>query len=355
MAKKAEKKGFTTFMMTPDKDFCQLVSENIFIYKPPSFGNEAQVLGIAEVCKKFEIEKPEQVIDILGLWGDSVDNIPGVPGIGEKTAKKLIGEFGSIENVFKNTDKLKGKLKENIEENKEKAIMSRNLATIECEVPLEFDEKELILKPPDTEALKEIFNELEFRRLAERVFRELTSSFDKEQETQTVGANRAIPGIRDDTVVQKKTEREKDDTGQINMFDQANTPEDIRTTELNNINTVKHNYHLTDTPEKRSALINDLLKQRSICFDTETTGFNIHNLELVGFSFAFNPHEAYYVPVPENIDDAQAIVNEFKTLFENENIEKIGQNLKYDISVLKKYDVEVRGKFFDTMLAHYLI
>ncbi|MBL4655869.1 MAG: DNA polymerase I [Bacteroidia bacterium] len=339
LAKKAEKSGFTTYMMTPDKDFAQLVSENIFIYKPAQFGNAAKIMGIAEVCEKFEIEKPEQVIDILGLWGDAVDNIPGIPGVGEKTAKKLIGEFGSIENVLDNTDKLKGKLKERVEENKEQAILSQKLATIICDVPIEFDEEELETNEPNKEMLKSLFNELEFRTLANKILGE-------------------------------------------SIFE--------------NIDTVKHKYHLIDTPKKRKVLIEKLSKQKSFCFDTETTSLNIHEAELVGISFSFKTHEAYFVPFPDiNNEDAAsisqekgqidlfqdsnpdlptgqagtsvgaglkspskeaiAIVREFKPVFENSGIEKTGQNLKYDISVLNRYDMQIKGKLFDTMLAHYLI
>ncbi|MFH1319066.1 MAG: DNA polymerase I [Bacteroidota bacterium] len=326
LAKQAEKNGFTTYMMTPDKDFSQLVSENIFIYKPAHMGNKAEVLGIAEVCKRFEVESPEKVIDILGLWGDSSDNIPGVPGVGEKTAKKLIGEFGSVENVLQNTDKLKGKLKENIEENTEKAIISKSLATIILDVPIEFDEEDLKIKELEREAMKSLLAELEFKALANRILGEA-------------------------------------------IFE--------------NINTVKHSYHLVDTPKKREELIKKLSRQKSFCFDTETTSLNIHDAELVGISFSFKPHEAYFVPFPDKqnnkeavaeensqfdlfpnsdskeksglSDEAVMIAQEFKSVFNNPGIEKTGQNLKYDISVLMRYDIKIKGNLFDTMLAHYLI
>ena len=348
LAKMAEPKGFTTYMMTPDKDFGQLVSENIFMYKPARLGNGAEVLGVAEVCKRWEIQNVDQVKDILGLMGDSVDNIPGIPGVGEKTAMQLVKDFGSIENLLQNTDKLKGKLKEKVENNKDKAIQSKWLATIICDVPVEFDEEKLRYKELDKEKLKELFGELEFRRLAEQILGEAPA------------ATTSIP----EPAKQSKAEKKAAASGQTDMFaapaetlvaeepsgEAEPTPKIFKT-----INDVTHHYYLIDTAEKRKELINNLLQQKSICFDTETTGLDAHNAELVGMSFAIKPFEGYYIPVPEDQTQAKQLVDEFKPVFENENIGKTGQNIKYDLSVLKWYDIEIKGKLFDTMVAHFLI
>ncbi|MFI5219369.1 MAG: DNA polymerase I [Bacteroidia bacterium] len=337
LAKEAEKKDFTTYMMTPDKDYGQLVDENTFIYKPPRGGGVAEVMGVEEVCKRWEIERIDQVIDILGLMGDAVDNIPGIPGVGEKTAIKLIKEFGSIENLYKNTDKLKGALKDKVENNKEKAFQSKRLATIILDVPVEFDEEALKTKEPNKDALRELFAELEFRKLAEQVLGEKKT----ENETQ-------VPSI--------KTKETLTQQGLFGNFDVDEVAEETPAAHNHQtIETVKHTYHVVDSTEKIKKLIAQLEKQKSFCFDTETTGLDVNLAELVGMSFSFNPHEAYYVPVPANYDDAHKIVNEFKPVFENDKIEKIGQNIKYDMSVLKWYDIEIKGKLFDTMIAHFLI
>lgn len=318
MSKKAEADGFTTYMMTPDKDFGQLVSDNIFMYKPARMGNKAEIWGVYEVCERFGIARPEQLIDILGLWGDASDNIPGVPGIGEKTAIKLIGEFDSVENLLKNTDKLKGKQKENVENFSEQAIMSKQLATIELNVPIDFIEDDLKRKDPDIESLKELFDELEFRNFAKRFFTGLSLE-DTEQPLQG------------------------------SLFD---TDEQTR---LKNINNTEHTYHLVDTIDKANELATKLLKEKVICFDTETTGLDPNNSELVGISFSVKPHEAWYIPISENYHEAQKIVQQFKPVFKSESIIKIGQNIKFDINILSWYDVQVAGPFFDTMIAHYLL
>lgn len=348
LAKMAEKKGFTTYMMTPDKDYGQLVSENIFIYKPARLGNGAEVMGIAEVCKKWDILNVDQLIDILGLMGDKVDNIPGIPGVGEKTAIQLVKDFGTIENLIANTDKLKGKLKEKVEQNKEKAIQSKWLATIICDVPVELDEKALEIEEPNREALKELFTELEFRRLAEQILGESISA-PVETKTPTPKAKKTNPDQMDmfgaasdsgeTTEVEVPVAEEDDDA-----------PKNYST-----INTVPHKYYLVDTKEKRAELISELIKQSEICFDTETTGLDAHTAELVGMSFAFKKSEAYYIPTPENQLETQAIVNEFKAIFENEKVTLIGQNIKYDLLVMKKYNIHFKGKLFDTMVAHFLI
>jgi DNA polymerase-1 len=341
LAKMAEKEGFTTYMMTPDKDYGQLVSENILIYKPARLGNGAEVMGVAEVCKKWEIENVAQLIDILGLMGDKVDNIPGIPGVGEKTAIQLIKDFGSIENMLQNTDKLKGKLKEKVEQHREKAIQSKWLATIICDVPIAFDEKSLLIGEPNKEALKELFMELEFRRLAEQVLGETLTAPAPEPAAKAKKAAAANPD-------------------QIDMFgagDEVSLAEEVMDLPkvFRTIKDTGHTYHLIDTKEKRGQLIAELNKQPEICFDTETTSLDAHNAELVGMSFSFKATEGYYIPVPENQDEAQSIVEEFRSVFENENTLKIGQNIKYDLSVLNKYKVNVKGKIFDTMVAHFLI
>lgn len=319
LAKQAEKEGFETYMMTPDKDFGQLVTDKIFIYKPARMGNKAEILGVKEVCEKFEIDHPKQVIDILGLWGDASDNIPGIPGIGEKRAKELIAQFGSIEAVFENSAKLKGKIKENIEAFKEQGMQSKSLATILLDAPVAFDSEKLKINEPDAGLLKVLFDELEFRTFSQRVFSDLSA---------------------------------KKEPDQTQLFDNevGASPD-----EFNTIENTEHHYLLVDTTDKRTALIGVLKTSSSFCFDTETTGIDPHQSELVGMSFSVKPGEAWFVNLPENYNDCLAIVQEFKDVFEDEKIEKTGQNLKYDISILKWYDVEVKGRLFDTMLAHYII
>ncbi|MBK9318828.1 MAG: DNA polymerase I [Bacteroidetes bacterium] len=334
---KADKAGFETFMMTPDKDYGQLVTEHVHIYKPARLGNGAEILGVKEICEKYGIERPEQVIDILGLMGDAVDNIPGVPGVGEKTATLLVQQFGSVENLLANTDQLKGKLKEKIEANKDKAILSKQLATIHCEVPVDLIEEELKLKDPDKEALIELFTELEFRRIAQQVLGE-----EIQVPVKAVASN-----------------------GQMDMFGTATavaTAETVITEEgeehsvvFNNIGNVQHHYQAVTDAVGRAELIQLLSTQKEISFDTETTGIDSQNTELVGISFSIKTHEGWYIPIPEQREEALKILNEFKPVYENENIVKIGQNLKYDMNVLALYGIEVKGKLFDTMVAHYLI
>lgn len=325
LAKKAEEKGFITYMMTPDKDFGQLVSENIFIYKPGRFGADAEILGVKEVCEKFEVSNPLQVIDILGLWGDAVDNIPGIPGVGEKTAKQLIKEFGSIENLLANTDKLKGKLKERVEENKEKAIMSKKLATILTDAPVEFNEQELILEEPDKERVLELFSELEFRTLAKRVLGQEIQSVNKSGQMDMFG------NVEESPVAEKGIE------------------------EFNTIKNTPHNYILVQTLNEVESLCEQLLQQKEFCFDTETTSLDAIDAELVGMSFSYKKSEAYYIAFPADRSEAEKLIQPIKKVLENKQIVKVGQNIKYDILVLKNYGVEVRGVLFDTMLAHYLI
>ena len=322
MSKKAESEGFTTYMMTPDKDFGQLVSDNIFMFKPARMGNKAEIWGVEEVCERFGIKNPEQLIDILGLWGDASDNIPGVPGIGEKTAIKLIGEFGSVEKLLENTDKLKGKQKENVENFSEQAILSKRLATIDLDVPIDFNENDLERIDPDIRYLKELFDELEFRNFAKRLFTDLSL----EETSQPV---------------------------QGSLFDTEG--DEGSSVPLKNIYNTDHIYHLVDTIDKANELVVKFLKEKMICFDTETTGLDPNNSELVGISFAVKPHEAWYIPISKNYHEAQKFVQILKPLFESNNIIKIGQNIKFDINILSWYDVQVAGPFFDTMIAHYLL
>lgn len=333
LAKKAEAEGFTVYCMTPDKDFAQLVSENILLYRPARMGNGAEIHGVKEVLEKWEIERVEQVIDILGLWGDAVDNIPGIPGIGEKTAKKLIQEYGSIEGIIKNSHELKGKQRENIENFAEQGIISKKLATILLDVPIDFDEKSLLLEEPNKELLEPLFAELEFRTLGKRVFGE--------------GFNVNESKLQDGT--------------QIDLFSQPQTVGSIDKSEYiapevgKNIDNTEHDYKIAQTTEEIDELVTYLSQQKSICFDTETTGTDANCCDLVGLSFAVEVGKAWYVPVSENREECLRVVNLFKPIFENEAIEKVGQNLKYDILILSWYDIEVKGKLFDTMLAHYLI
>lgn len=347
LAKRAEENGFITYMMTPDKDFGQLVSTNIFIYKPGYKGGPPEKLGLQEICAKYGIVRADQVIDILGLMGDTADNIPGIRGVGEKTALSLIHEYGTIENVLNNTAKLKGKLKEKVENGKEDAILSRMLATIILDVPIPFDEELLRAKEIHKDKVKTLFTELEFRRLSQLLFGEdLTKEVLKEKEFQN------------EIVIQEGPSK-KTKPGQLDIFGHTGTvEEENETTEKINyetIETVKHNYKLIENSTQRAALIVELSKLKQFCFDTETTGLDTMTAELVGLSFSWEATEACYVPIPAEQTEAQLIIDEFKTLFANELIGKTGQNIKYDMNVLKNYGVAINGILFDTMIAHYLL
>lgn len=325
-AKMAESRGFTTYMMTPDKDYAQLVSDNIFMLKPKSMGNELEILGVEEVKTKFEVSSADQIIDLLGLMGDSADNIPGCPGVGPKTAVKLLAEYGSIENLLANTHELKGSLKEKVENNKELILLSKLLATIKIDVPVEFDESDLIRSEIDEEKLGAIFEELEFKNLRTRVFK------TKE-------------------IVEKKP------SAQGSLFDlfEANESEEVKYSTLSDINSTPHQYYLLDNQDK----IKEFIAKISVCdfasFDTETTSVDPITAELVGLSFSMQENEAFYIPLPPNREKAIEILNMLKPFYENEKILKIGQNIKYDYIVLRNYGIEVKGKFFDTMVAHYLL
>ncbi|MBU2650907.1 MAG: DNA polymerase I [Bacteroidetes bacterium] len=324
LAKKAEAAGFQVYMVTPDKDFGQLVSENIRMYKPPRMGNKAEILGVKEICEKYGIERPEQFIDILGLWGDASDNIPGVPNVGEKTAIKLVKEFGSVEELLRNTGRLSGKLKENVEQYAEQALISKQLATIILDVPVEFDEKSLKRKDPDAKALKALFEELEFRTFASRLFTDLRIEAESR-------------------------------AGQADLFSDLSPEESGLESSFTGIRDTKHRYILVEKPEERQTLLGELKYSGGFCFDTESTGLDVYRAELVGISFCMQPGTAYFLILPEEKDEVLRILEEYKPLFEDSEIEKTGQNLKYDISLLKQYGVETRGFLFDTMLAHYLI
>ena len=328
MAQLAEKAGYDTYMMTPDKDYGQLVSDHIFIYKPKYGSNGFEIRGIEEIKQKFGIEQPNQVIDILGLMGDASDNIPGCPGIGEKTATKLIQEFGSIEELLNNTDKLKGALRKKVEENIEQIKFSKFLATIKTDVPLTFDEEELCRCPVNANRLREIFDELEFKNLAERVLSETIN--------KTTITNTPIQG---------------------SLFDvfTADSQDEKKYSILSELKSTPHNYYLIDNENKMRDLAQKLNLADSFAFDTETTGIEPMRVELVGLSFSLQENEAYYIPIPPNKEEAKLIVNIFKEALENTNSLKIGQNIKYDYIVLKNYGVTVKGQFFDTMIAHYLL
>ena len=331
LAKKAEKEGFITYMMTPDKDFAQLVSENIFLYKPGNKWKPTEIWGVNEVLEKFEITNVSQVIDFLGMMGDAVDNIPGLPGVGEKTAKKYLAEFGSMENLLANTDKLKGKIKEKIEENKDKGILSKKLATIILDAPVELIENDLKVQKFNAEKVTSLFEELEFRTLAKRL---LNKEISPEESAPIIEAPKKV------------------NSNQFDLFSQE--PEQIiATTNYQSIKDMTIDYQLVDSAQKRKELLDLLLEQKSVCFDTETTGLDPITAELVGFSFCFKKNEAFYVPVEQGKE--QEIANEFQAFFENNEIEKIAQNLKYDYKILLKYGLKVCAPYFDTMIAHYLL
>ena len=331
LAKQAEQEGYTTFMVTPDKDYGQLVSENIFMYKPARGGKDIEIWGVEEVKQNFGVNSPEQVIDLLGMMGDAVDNIPGFPGVGEKTAQKLIQEFGSIENLLQNTDKLKGKLRENIENNAEKGLLSKRLARIILNVPVTFHKENFALSSPKMEEIIPIFEELEFRTMLgtlQKAFQQVNTSnteynlFNISENSQNI---------------------------QLSLFD---NPE---TSQYKTIKDIEHSYYLIENKEDSYKLVSELLLQKEVCFDTETTSLNELEAELVGMAFSWEKHKGYYVLFPESKELTQEILEIFRPFFENSSITKIGQNLKYDIKVLAKYNIQVLGNLFDTMIAHYLL
>jgi DNA polymerase I len=344
IAKQAEKENYKVYMVTPDKDFAQLVSENIFMYKPARMGNGIEIWGVPEVLAKFEIERPEQVIDFLGMMGDAVDNIPGLPGVGEVTAKKFLKEFGTMENLLANTHLLKGKMKENIEANKDKGLLSKKLATIIIDCDVVFNETDYELTRPDIEKTDAIFQELEFRRMAEQF-----DNLFKTDGTQT--ANEAP-----DAKLYKKPQPKNED--QFDLFGSPATDENPETARISFYDTLEntsHSYQAIQGDLGIKLLLQNLQNQTEVCFDTETTSLDALNAELVGISFSYEKGKGFYVPFPESREEAQTLIDKFVPFFENENIEKIGQNLKYDLKILSNYGVTVKGKLFDTMIAHYLI
>ena len=350
LAKKAEKEGYQTFMVTPDKDFAQLVSENIFMYRP-RFGGGYETWGIPEVQEKFGVKNPEQVIDFLGMMGDSADNIPGLPGVGEKTAKKFLAQYGSMENLLENTADLKGKMKEKVEAAKELGILSKELATIMLDVPVDFHEESFKMSMPDIEATKEIFTELEFRRLTENFVKTFSISTNSEdivkQDNQTITNSKA-----------SATKPQGDHNGQFDLFatpGTGNVSEEESIQGYKTIATTRHFYQHVDTPISRKLLLKKLQQQTSVCFDTETTGLKALEVELIGISFSWEIGKGYYVSFPDDQIETKAVLEEFRSFFENTSIEKIGHNLKYDIKVLSNYGMPVKGNLFDTMIAHYLI
>ncbi|MFT7900086.1 DNA polymerase I [Tenacibaculum ascidiaceicola] len=340
LAKKAEKEGLHTYMVTPDKDFAQLVSEHIFMYRPPRMGNGYEKWGVEEVKTKFGVEDPLQVIDFLGMMGDAVDNIPGLPGVGEKTAKKFIAAYGSMEGLFENIHELKGKMKEKVEANQELGLLSKKLATIMLDVPVELELDKLVFEQPNVEATKEIFTELEFRRLTENFLKTFTPSEENTTTTEKPRATKASAA------------------GQFDLFAAPGSGSATKDTNINGFKTIEntnHFYQLVDTPLSRKLLLEKLMQQNSVCFDTETTGLKALEVELIGIAFSWEVGKGYYVSFPENQEETKVILEEFRPFFEAETIEKIGHNLKYDIKVLSNYNMPVKGKLFDTMIAHYLI
>ncbi|MCF6131622.1 DNA polymerase I [Flavobacterium wongokense] len=352
IAKQAEKENFQVFMVTPDKDFAQLVSENIFMYKPARLGNDIEIWGVPEVLSRFEIEHPSQVIDFLGMMGDAADNIPGLPGVGEVTAKKLLKEFGSMENLLANTDKLKGAMKEKIEANKELGILSKKLAAIICDCDVKFNADDYELTKPDVEKTDALFMELEFRQLKAQ----FDKFFGTGKEYDEIETNNNDNDPLNDSP--KPAKRPLKNQEQFDLFgfsdddgDGVPTPNSYYAT----LENTEHLYQIVQGELGTKLFLQNLMNQTSVCFDTETTGIDALNAELVGMSFSWEKGKAFYVPVPENHEEAQALADKFKPFFENENIEKIGQNVKYDLKVLSKYGIQIKGKLFDTMIAHYLI
>jgi DNA polymerase-1 len=341
LSKKAEQEGFTTYMMTPDKDFGQLVTDKVLLYKPAKFSEPAQVWGPKEVCERYGIKEPKQLIDILGLWGDAADNIPGIPGIGEKTAAALVSQYGSVENLIAHADELKGKQKENVINYAEQGLMSKALATINLEVPVEFNEEELRMKEPDLPSLMALFEELEFRTFAKRFM-------DDYKKTQAGAA----PSLQE-----TKPSMETGGTQiTFDLFNQDGATDNlVPFSDKDSAKTLKHDYRLLETEADIKALVERLMKEKQFVFDSETTNIDVYSAELVGLSFAIKAHEAWYLPMPANREDCQKKLELLRPLFEDEDILKIGQNLKYDISMLSQYGINVKGKLFDTMLAHYLL
>lgn len=329
LAQQAAKEGFEVFMMTPDKDFAQIVTDKIKMYRPGRMGNSAEIWGVEEVKEKFGIERVEQVIDYLGMMGDSVDNIPGFPGVGPKTASKLLAQYGSLENMLEHAHEIKGKLGEKIRDNAEQGLLSKKLARIICDVPIEFDAEVFLKEDPDEDAIQELFSELEFRTLLKRV----------------TGGEIEKPAA----MVASSTSGQTDLFSQVEEMATGTEPSEGYKT----VENADHLYQLVAHPLERKLLLGNILKQQSVCFDTLASSTEAADAQLLGFGISYAPGRAYYVHIP--MGEAQDILNEFKSFFESESIEKVGQDLKFDVSVLKKYGIEIKGNLFDTMLAHYLL
>ena len=342
IAKQKAAEGHVVYMVTPDKDFGQLVDYNIFIYKPGRMGSDVEIMGVPEILSKWEIDHPHQVIDILGMWGDAVDNIPGIPSVGEKTAKKLVKEYGSMENVILNAENVKGKVGENIKNFAEQGLVSKMLATIILDVPIEVSDDDLLISEPNKEKLGELFAELEFRSMGRRI---LGSDYSVNKTVEIETPAKPSP---------KKVNKD-----QTSLFDEPenDTPNEEGTVieKGKNIQNTEHTYILTDTPQAMQELANLLMTKQEICFDTETSSLDYFSLQLVGLSFSFETGKAYYVPTPENREETIAILEIFKPVLESTSILKIGQNVKFDLHVLKQFGLEVSLPVYDTMLAHYLI
>lgn len=352
LSRQAEKEGYKTYMVTPDKDFAQLVTENVFMYRPV-FGGGYETWGIPEVQKKFEVKDPLQVIDFLGMMGDSSDNIPGLPGVGEKTAKKFLAQFGSMEGLLENTDQLKGKMKEKVEANKELGLLSKQLATIMLDVPVTFNAEDFEMSEPDVSKVTEIFEELEFRRLKDNFLK--TFSPENSQTDNTSESKKDAQENKPKETIKPKTNTAGQ--GQFSLFggDGEVTEESQVYSSRKTINDTEHFYQTVQPGIGTKLFLTNLMKQTSVCFDTETTGLNPLTAELVGIAFSWETGKGFYIPFPEDREEAQQLIEQLRPFFESETVEKIGQNLKYDIKVLAKYNVSVKGKLFDTMLAHYLI
>jgi len=345
LAKQAEKEDFKVYMVTPDKDYAQLVSENIFMYRPARMGNGIEIWDIEVVQKKFEVTSPEQVIDYLGMMGDAVDNIPGLPGVGDKTAKKFIAAYGSMEGLLANTDQLKGKMKEKVIANAELGLLSKKLATIDINCEVTFDANSYQLTAPDTEKVTSLFEELEFRRMKDQFFK----LFDTNGKPVSPTAN---------TAAKTNSQNNTAGSGQFSLFDTPTNSDDSTITRGNSrqtISSVSHHYQTINQGLGFQLFLEQLNNQTAVCFDTETTSLNTLEAQLVGIAFSWEEKKGFYLPFPEDFEAAQKIINRLLPFFENESIQKIGQNLKYDIKVLHKYGVTIKGALFDTMLAHYLI
>jgi DNA polymerase-1 len=342
----ASKAGYDVYMVTPDKDYGQLVNEKVFMYKPASGFSKAEVLGVKEILAKWDIERVDQVIDILGMMGDAVDNIPGIKGVGEKTAVKFLKEYGTLEGVLENADKIKGAIGEKVRAGKADALMSKKLATIILNVPCEFHEEDFSLSEWNKEELAEIFNDLEFKTIGKRILGQDFIEKSKNENSSSQDKQYDLFGKE----VEQKAGNQKSDLVQQDLFAQDFV-------NYKTINDVEHVYQLVDDPNEQVALIakltDHLLSKSEICFDTETTGLDANTCELVGMSFSIKKHEGYYIPLPSDRNETLSILSRFNGLFENETILWIGQNIKFDLLVLKNYEIEIKGKLFDTMLAHY--